>query len=72
MFENYSHFLSVSEVCEILMIEKHSVYRLIAEGKVSGIRCGAKTFRISKDSLIKYVLSESGIEITPEEADEYV
>jgi len=72
MFENYLPFMSVSEVCEILMIEKHSVYKLIANGKLSAIRCGSKTFRISKDSLIKYVLSESGIEIDSLEVNDYV
>lgn len=69
MFENYPDFLSVSQVCEILTVEKHAIYELINNGKLNAIRLSKKQWRIPKDSLVKYVLNESGIAVELEDVN---
>lgn len=72
MFDNYPPYLSVSEVCEILSIEKHTVYQLIAEQKLKAIRVNDKLWKISRNDLAYYVLNESGIPVEMEDIDDYI
>lgn len=72
MFDNYPEYLSVAQVCDILSVEKHSVYRLINNGRISAIRSGEKLWRIPKNSLALYVLNESGIPVELEDVNDYI
>ena len=72
MFEEYPPLLSVAQCCDILSVEKHSIYKLIATQKLDGIRVGEKVWRIPKESLIYYVLNESGITIDKENVYDYI
>ena len=72
MFDEYPLTLTVSQCCEILGVGNHTIYRLIEEGKLSARRVGEKMWRVPRAALAKYVLQESGIEVTEEEVDEFV
>ena len=71
MFQEYPDYLSVSQVCEILAVETHAVYQLI-NNKINAIRTNGKLWRIPKNSLIMYVLTESGIDVKQEEINDYI
>lgn len=72
MFDEYPLFLSVAQCCEILSVEKHSIYELIQSGKLKAIRGNTKIWRIPRTSLALYCLSESGITIEEETIDDYI
>ncbi len=71
MFESYAEWMSTTDVCEALSVEKHAVYQLIIEGEVKAIKLN-QNYRISRDSLIEYVLRQSGIEVSKEELYDYI
>lgn len=72
MFEEYPPLLSVTQCCELLDVEKHSIYTLISSQKLDAVRIGEKVWRIPKESLIFYVLNESGICVDKEEIYDYI
>lgn len=72
MFDEYPPFLSVPQCCEALSVEKHAVYQLIANKQLDARRSNEKLWRISKKSLILYVLKQSGIEVDEEAIYDYV
>ena len=72
MFNEYPPFITIAECCEILSVERHSVYKLIEEGKIQALRTNDKIWRIPRNSLAKYCLSESGILVDEEEINDYI
>ncbi len=71
MFDNYPNVLTVAECCEILEVGNHTIYQLIAEGKIRAYRVGEKIWRIPRTSLAAYVLNQSGLEVEEEDVDEF-
>lgn len=61
MFEEYPVFLSVQDICEILYIDKHAVYKLIHSGKLRAFRTNNTLWRVPKEALAEYVLTESNL-----------
>ena len=57
MFSDYSDVLSVSDVCEILLIGRNRVYELLNAGLLPGFRIG-RSWRIPKKSLEIYILQK--------------
>lgn len=57
MFSDYSDVLSVSDVCEILLIGRNRVYELLNAGLLPGFRIG-RSWRIQKKSLEIYILQK--------------
>ncbi len=72
MFDEYPITLTVAQCCEILGVGNHTIYRLIEEGRLSARRVGEKMWRIPRTALAKFVLKESGIEVSETEVDNYV
>ena len=72
MFDEYPPFLSVSQCCEILSVEKHAIYQLIESKQLDAIRPNGKLWRVSKKSIILFVLRESGIEVDEETIYDYI
>ncbi len=71
MFEEYPAYLTVAKCCEILGVGNHTIYNLIAEGKLKAQRVGEKMWRVDKKSLAMFVLSSSGIDAREEDIDQY-
>ena len=55
MLSNYNEILSVSDVCDILLIGRNRTYELLQLGLLSGFRIG-RTWRIPKKSLERYII----------------
>lgn len=55
MFQEYNDILSVSDICEILLIGRNRTYELLSDGSLRGFRVG-RTWRIPKKSLEAYIL----------------
>lgn len=72
MFENYPEYLSTENCCEILSVEKHAIYQLIADGELQATRIKDRNWRITKESLIYYILRASGLDIDKEDINDYV
>lgn len=72
MLENYPNFLTTADCCEILLVEKHAIYKLIEAGELEAIRINERNWRITKDSLIYYTLRSSGLDIDKEETYDYI
>ncbi len=60
MINQYGPVITVQDVCDILMVGKNTVYRLIQEGKIPSFRTG-RTWKINRDGLFDYIRSESGL-----------
>ncbi|MBO5342210.1 MAG: helix-turn-helix domain-containing protein [Lachnospiraceae bacterium] len=58
MLINYNDVLTIDEVCEVLRLGKNTVYGLIKDGTLPSMKLGKK-YLITKDSLIKFLLSFS-------------
>ena len=52
--ENYPPVLTVSQVAEILNVNKNTVFRLIKAGEIPAMRVG-RLIRIPKDRMIEYL-----------------
>ena len=72
MLNEYPVLLTVDDVCNILDVERHSVYTLISSGEIEAIKANRTDWRITKDSLILYVLRSSGLDIEKEEIYDYI
>ena len=57
MFSDYNDVLSVSDVCEILLIGRNRVYELLNAGLLPGFRIG-RSWRIPKKSLEMYIIKK--------------
>lgn len=57
MFSEYNDILSVSDICEILFIDKNRTYELLNSGSLKGFRVG-RNWRIPKKSLETYILQK--------------
>ena len=55
MFTEYPDVLTITQVQEMLGVSRHLSYDLVNDGYLTGIKVG-KAFRISKISVINYVL----------------
>lgn len=60
LFEQYDEILSTEEACEALKVGMNSLYQLLQSGTLKGYRNG-RVWRIPKESLIVYVLGQSGL-----------
>jgi excisionase family DNA binding protein len=49
-----SHFLTVSEVAELLRVSNMTVYRLISAGQLAAARVG-KSYRIREEDVDRYL-----------------
>ena len=58
MFSDYNDVLSVSDVCEILLIGRNRVYELLNSGALKGFRVGKNSWRIPKKSLEMYIIQK--------------
>ena len=72
MFSDYPTLLTVEDVCTLLSVERHAIYKLISEGEVNAIKPNSTDWRITKESLICYVLISSGINIEKEDIYDYL
>lgn len=60
LFEQYDDILSTETACEALMVGRNALYQLLQTGQLKGYRNG-RVWRIPKESLIAYVLGQSGL-----------
>ena len=60
MFADYDDILSIEEVAEILRIGMSQAYKIVRPRKLKGYKEG-RDWRILKQSLIKYVMDQSGL-----------
>ena len=60
MFADYDDILSIEEVAEILRIGMSQAYKIVRTGKLKGYKEG-RDWRILKQSLVKYVVEQSGL-----------
>jgi len=58
MFDEYDDIITVDELCEMLKIGKNNAYKIIQSGKIKCFKNG-RTWRIPKDSVIKFVIEIS-------------
>ena len=59
MLDNYNEVLKPEEVRKILSIGRNSIYKLLNSGELAGYRLGEKRWRITKQSVINYIISHS-------------
>lgn len=64
MFEQYDDILTVEEIAEILKIGKTQVYKIVRSGNLKGYKEG-KDWKIPKQALKQYVMSQSHLQRTP-------
>lgn len=55
LLENYPDILSAKEVCKILHVSPHTLYRLIKNHELPARKIGGK-YKIRKDSLLKILI----------------
>ena len=55
MLEQYPDILSIKEFCRILQISRKTAYRLLQENSGIRYRRIGRSYRISKESLIRYM-----------------
>lgn len=60
LFDQYDEILNTEEACEALKCGKNALYQLLQTGQLKGYRNG-RVWRIPKESLITYVLGQSGL-----------
>ena len=60
MLEMYNEILSPEEVCEVLLIGKNRLYKLLRENIIHGYREG-RNWKISKIAVIDYIKKNSGL-----------
>lgn len=60
LFEQFEDVLTTDEVCDALRIGKNALYELLQSGQLKGFRNG-RVWRVPKESLITYVLGQSGL-----------
>lgn len=58
MLENYGEVLKPEEVCEILLIGRNSLYKLLWSKKLVGYRDG-RNWKITKKAVINYLNGKS-------------
>lgn len=58
MLEEYNEILKPSEVCEILLIGKNTLYNLLNTNELVGYKSG-KNWHITKQALINYIMSKT-------------
>lgn len=54
MLEEYPDVLTVPELREILYIGRNKAYQLLEDGSIKATKIG-RSWRITKDSLIRYI-----------------
>lgn len=60
MYEEYNDVVTVSEMCQMLLIGINNGYKLLESGKIKGFRNG-KNWRIPKLAVEEYIYQESGL-----------
>jgi len=60
LFEQFEDVLTTDDVCIALRIGKNALYELLQSGQLKGFRNG-RVWRIPKESLITYVLGQTGL-----------
>lgn len=60
LFEQFEDVLTTDDVCIALRIGKNALYELLQSGQLKGFRNG-RVWRIPKESLITFVLGQSGL-----------
>ena len=60
MLNDYPDILTVAEIAETLYIGKNRVYELLENGSIKGFRI-CRVWKIPKESLREYILSQSGL-----------
>ena len=60
MFADYDDILKIEDVAEILRIGMSQAYKIVRTGKLKGYKEG-RDWRILKQSLVKYVVEQSGL-----------
>lgn len=60
MFADYDDILTIEDVAEILRIGMSQAYKIVRTGKLKGYKEG-RDWRILKQSLVKYVVEQSGL-----------
>lgn len=58
MLEEYNEILKPSEVCEILLIGKNTLYNLLNTNELVGYKSG-KNWHITKQALINYITAKT-------------
>lgn len=54
MLEAYTDILEIDDLCKILKVGKKTAYSLVKNGEIQHRRIG-RVYKISKESLIKYI-----------------
>lgn len=55
MLKGYSDVLDVTDVSNIMMVSKKTVYQMLKENKIRSLKAG-RSYRIPKVHLIQYLL----------------
>ncbi|MCC8014016.1 MAG: helix-turn-helix domain-containing protein [Eubacterium sp.] len=58
MLENYGEVLKPEDVCEILLIGRNTLYKLLRSKALVGYRDG-RNWKITKEAVINYLNSKS-------------
>ena len=54
MFDQYDTLMTITEVCDALMIGRATAYQLIDFGAVDGFKTG-RSWKVKRDSLTEFV-----------------
>ena len=63
MFNQYPDIITVFDVAEALRIRENRTYELLESGVLKGFRIG-HIWKIPRESLVEYILSQSGLKHT--------
>lgn len=58
MFTEYNDMMTISEVCEALMIGRNRCYHLLNDASIKGFRIGG-VWKVPKEAVIDYVRESS-------------
>lgn len=59
MLDQYNDVMTTAEVAEALACGKGRIYELLNAGSLKGFKIGSRNWRISKSSLITYIIQRS-------------
>lgn len=60
MLEQYNDILTITDVCEILLIGRNRAYELLQMGELHGFQLG-RVWKIPKIALEEYLKKQAGI-----------
>ena len=54
MLEDYPEFLTPHDVADLLELSVNTIYKMLRDGKLPGMRLGEKKWRVRKPDLERY------------------